>query len=294
MSTPLTAGEKANIAFKQLLGVPSTSDAREYYEEPLIFARGAVLLDQIWGQTVPGTAPPGLVALGDNDLDDNGYKMAGSLVGKTDGNITRYIKVNLEAVVTGEGLAYRAPLSSVSHPDGDSGGIPTTGTSGTFNRVTADIIPYNYDSVFGTYVPKIYRSTGTEISTGAGQWAVNIETGIVTFYRYDDVSGYVGPNDPPLLSYYRYTGTKGVSIETGVIFDLGDESTTGDDLAGIYISSTTVTSLDDSQFTGSLNLGSGDGSYRLTVQGANGDQTKSRLHIQKRLSGTWYTHRRFN
>lgn len=291
MSTALTASEKANIAFKQIQGVPSTSDARETYEEPLIFARSAVLLDQIWGDSVPSVAPSNLQSLGDTDLDNNGFNMEGSLAGRTDGNVTRYIKVKLEPVVTGEGQAYRAPISLVSHPDGNSGGSPSTGQSGSYNRVTRDMIPYNYDPA-GSYLPVLYRSNGTVISTGFGQWVINIETGIVTFYRYQDIAAEVDPDNPPRLSFYRYTGSKGISVDAGTIF-AGNESSTGDDLAALYVSNSDPAGMNLGQFTSSLNFGTSDGSYRFTVAGGAGDPGGTSLHLQKRISGSWVTRRRW-
>src|ERR1700712_1048816 len=54
----LTAQSEANYLFKKLNGVSSTSDAKQFFEEPRA-ARQAIFLSQVLGQSdlIPTTAP---------------------------------------------------------------------------------------------------------------------------------------------------------------------------------------------------------------------------------------------
>lgn len=299
MSTKFSSTEKTNLLFKKLVGKPSTVDERSFFEEPNRPARPIVIPNlQIWSEDIPDTAPTELSSLTDTSADDNGYDMAGSLAGKTsnDGIIKRYIKVPLTMVIGTEGKAYEAPNSNVSHPNNDSGGAPASGASGTFNRVTQDTIPFNHDPL-GSYLFNLYRNDGTEISPGFGEWNVDNASGIVSFYEYDDISAQVDETTPPLISFYRYIGSKGIgsgnslSITGGItIFDSGNETSVGDDLAAIQVSEVCPTDLSVTNYSDALQFGSNcDGSIRLAVRGGNGDDTKTAFVIQKRKAGAWCT-----
>jgi hypothetical protein len=294
MSDPFSNDEKTNLLFKKFMGKPSTVNTRSFFEEPNRPTRSVVISDQVWIDNVPSEAPSELASLGDADLDDNGYVLAGSLAGKTsnDGIIKRYLKVPLTMVIGTGGKAYEGMLSTNSHPNEDSGGIPTTGATGSFDRVTQDIIPFNYDPA-GSYLYNLYRNNGTEISFGAGEWIIDSANGIVTFYEYDDISSDVTEVDPPLLSFYRYVGSKGFdTIRTGVtIFDSGNTASEDDDLAAIQVS--TVSPIGSSGYTDAMQFAdTADGAFRITVNRGT-TQELSSLIIQKRIDGIWYNKAKF-
>lgn len=298
MSTDFSSTEKTNILFKKLVGKPSTVDQRSFFEEPNRPARPEVLASrQIWSEEIPSTAPTILANLTDTDPDDNGNYMAGSLVGKTDGVVTRYIKVPLTMMIGTEGKAYGSTNETVSHPNNNATGTGTsTGAVGVYNRVTEDIIPFNYDPL-GSYLFNLYRNDGTEISFGYGEWNIDNTSGIVSFYEYADVILEVNETLPPLLSYYRYVGTKGIgngtiaSITGGItIFDSGDETGVGDSLAAIQISESCATDLSVNNYTDALQFGSNcDGALRITTRGGGGDATKTAMVVQRRTAGIWKT-----
>lgn len=299
MSTNFSSTEKTNLLFKKLVGKPSTVDERSFFEEPNRPARPIVIPNsQIWSEDIPDTAPAVLSSLTDTDADDNGYAMAGSLVGRTSGVIKRYIKVPMTMVIGTEGKAYEAPNSSVSHPNNNAGGTPGSGTgaSGTFNRVSQDTIPFNHDPL-GSYLFNLYRSNGTEISFGFGEWNVDNASGIVSFYEYDDISAQVFEAEPPLISFYRYIGSKGIgsgnsiSITGGItIFDSGNETSVGDDLAAIQVSEACPTDIGVTGYTDAMQFGTNcDGAFRLAVRGGDGDANKTAFVIQKRKAGEWCT-----
>ena len=178
--------------------------------------------------------------------------MAYSYNGKTSSTntaIRRYIKIQLTMVAGSGGASWEArDLSSAgSHPNGYADGSTEgdTGTTGNWGRVLQDAIPFNYDPA-GSYNVAIYRDNsgqaGTTIPFGSsgGDWNLDIEAGVVTFYQYSTVSSFVDENKPIYISFYRYVGQKGLATNTQVnTFTGGDETTenplTSDDLKAVQI-----------------------------------------------------------
>ena len=67
-----------------------------------------------------------------------------------------------------------------------------------------DIIPFNFgDGTSYNYLIK--DSTETQIVFGQGDWLLDTESGILTFY------GTIPPNMPPKISFYKYVGARTVS-----------------------------------------------------------------------------------
>ncbi len=273
MSTGFSTDEKTNYLFKASQRKPSTLHERRFFTEPNRPAGLIVLPEQIW-QGISPIAPPDLVSLTDSSLDDNGNVMKGSLAGKTSGNIRRYIKVPLTEMIGTEGKSYEAPNSFVSHPLGFADGITIsdTGATGSFNRVSQDVIPFNYDPL-GSYLFNLYRNNEIEISFGTGEWLVDNMSGIVKFYDYAQISADVNKDNPPLFSFYRYIGPKGVG--TSVYDDL-------------QVGQNCIRDLDANTYTNCIMFGTEcDGAIRICVSGGSGDQTKTSLVVQKRKNGEW-------
>lgn len=279
MSTGFSNDEKTNLLFKRSQYKPSTLNTRPFYTEPNRPAGPIVLPEQIWRDPIPEVAPPDLVALTDSSLDDNGKVMKGSLAGKTSGNVRRYIKVPLTMFIGTDGAAYEAPNSSLSHPSGFADGVTAgdMGVSGSFNRVTQDTIPFNYDPL-GSYEFNLFRGNEIEISFGTGEWLVDSRPGALTFYQYDDISADVSEFNPPLLSFYRYVGVKG--LPTGV-------TTTYEEL---QLGNTCITNLGATACLNPIVFGTEcEGAIRICAAGGDGDPTKTSIVVQKYKSGDWCT-----
>jgi len=296
MSTHLTGSfsnlEKTNLLFKKLLGKPSTITEREFFQEPNRPARTNIYQSQILKDNIPEVAPSNLRNLTDSSLDDNGNTMAGSYVGKTNGIITRYIKVPLTAMNGTNGKSYEGFQATTSHPSGNnndgSGGV--YGTSGTFYRITQDSVPFNLDTN-GSYEIKVFKSNGQEIPYGysGGEWILDYESGIISFYEYDNISG-IDENNPPLISFYRYIGEKGVAISSvnKTIFEAGQTVGDGDDLAALQIDSRDLGSISTTSFSQALQFGGEyDGSWRFIISGGGGNQKSTQFHMQVRIDGSW-------
>jgi hypothetical protein len=83
---------------------------------------------------------------------------------------------------------------------------PLGAVLGTTNAFTSsllrDAIPFNYgDGTSYNYV--ISSSAGAGIALGQGDWIVDTDAGLLTFY------GTVPANMPPTISFYKYVGAKG-------------------------------------------------------------------------------------
>lgn len=161
----LTVTQIANILFKKLQGVGSTSDSRQFFEEPYL-GRSAVHNSQIWQESddIPSTAP-------------------GGIDGQVTGVVTRYIDKTLTAVAGTSNSFYHADL--------------------------VDAIPFNFGD--GTYNYEVKDSTSASIPFGSGDWVVDGDAGVLTFY------GTVPSNMPPTISFYKYSGLKGGGGGSGTV-----------------------------------------------------------------------------
>ena len=273
--------EQVDVLFKRNVGKVSVDTTRPFHQETLN-VRPAVLYDQIWAERISQQAPSDLRNLTDTDLDDSSNQLAGSTVGRTstvDDSIKRYIKVQLQMVPGSNNLAYYLP--------------------GIFE----DAIPFNHDPN-GTYQIRLYKNAsapnnpGAEIPFGTtgGEWFVNHEYGTVTFYEYDN--GNIDTTDvnqtyPPLLSFYKYIGTKGIEVSTESTQSFnGGDGTCGDGARAVAIDTNRCLGYDlgDGDCSYAYQIGCDDcGAWRWIVIG-NGDGTTS-LHIQYRTNtfGEWKT-----
>ena len=77
-------------------------------------------------------------------------------------------------------------------------------------------IPFDFDPSGGSYEYKLYKhgSSNTIINFGEGEWVLDTDTGILTFYHISGISG-VGSSQPPKISFYKYIGTFGASSGGG-------------------------------------------------------------------------------
>lgn len=210
--TLLSTAEKTDILFKKLLSKPATSVDKAFYEEPNIFSRAAVFSNvQLYAETIPPVAPTDLIHMTENDTDDQGNSIVNSLYGKTSSissMVRRYINVRLSTIPGNNGTSFKGPID----PD-----------QSTMN-VLQDMIPVNYDRN-GSYVARVYRSNGTEILNGVGEWVIDTDAGVITFFAKGDTQlGLVDNDHPPIVSFYRYVGAKGISGRDTRILETGNQN----------------------------------------------------------------------
>jgi hypothetical protein len=220
--------------------------------------------------------------------------------------IRAYRKVPLTMLIGTSNAAYEATNATMSHPNGYANGVTSSnyGTAGTYGKVIQDAVPFNYDAN-GSYLYKLYKSVtdksavGAEIPFGSGDWLVDTDAGVVTFYSIGSVTG-ISSTTPPLIDFYRYVGEKGgtaagdASLEVTTTantylqpqtFD-GGSGTSGDNLHSIIIDDRNLATITGDCY--SLQIGGNyDGSWRILINSAG--TTATTFKIQARESSVWNT-----
>ena len=194
--------EKANLLLKKYFNKSSTFNTTPYFQEnPIYNARSSIFNTQIWSQSglIPTTAPDGGTTT-TSGTDDNGDTLDGSSVGKTIsvGSVNllkKYIKLQLQEVPGSNGTAFYYPDSA--------------NNNASLLKYT---IPFDFDPINGSYEYKLYKhgSSNTIINFGEGEWVLDTDTGILTFYQISGISG-VSSSQPPKISFYKYIGTFGAA-----------------------------------------------------------------------------------
>jgi len=129
------------------------------------------------------------------------------------------------------------PVPAPSLTDGEIQGVvqyfedlsltPVPGLSNSFYHDNLkDAIPFNFGD--GSYNYFLKDSTGTQIPFGMGDWIVDTEAGVLTFYSS------VPANMPPQITFYKYVGTKGAgSSGAGVVIGWETQFTNSDLSSGM-------------------------------------------------------------
>ena len=213
--------EKVSLLLKKFFGKPSTNQDIPFYSEPSIDARPGVFPSQIYADNIPSTAPA------DNTFNSGSGKDAmadgSKSVSSANSSITYYKKWQLVQVTNGNNQSFKGP------------------SDGSITNILQDMIPFNYDSA-GGYAVKLETSGGDQIFDGTGEWAIDTDAGILTFYHYEDVSSIVNSTDKlPYLSFFRYSGNKGFSTISSIWTDSTDEIYYDNDSKTVVINDTTRT-----------------------------------------------------
>ena len=197
MDDELSTEEKVNILFKKLYNKSSTNTHIPYYQE-VYESNFTIIPDkQILSNKIPEIAPSELI---NATLDDEGNILEGSIIGKTSNNniIKRFIKLELEYV------------------NGSAIGTNSSNYSGIsfYSEHLKNAISFSTDNVSGSYLYNLYRKSGEEIIFGEGNWLVDNNGGIVTFYSSMNtnlpLSSHIDINKPISISFYKYVGVMGM------------------------------------------------------------------------------------
>lgn len=81
-------------------------------------------------------------------------------------------------------------------------------TASFYSEQLKDAIPFNYDTVSGSYLPTVKKSSdNTTIAFGQNDWVIDIEAGQLTFYA--GLPTGVSSVQPPKVTFWKYIGQKG-------------------------------------------------------------------------------------
>ena len=172
MPTPSQIAEKL---FKKSLGKGDTDQGKPFFEEdPSIDGYTHILPEQIWNQggDIPAVSPFGIPNSTTMSIYD----------GSTSG-VVQYIH-NLQLQNN-----------------------PAMGDKSYFHEDLRDSIAFNFGNG-GTYNYSITTQGGDPIAFGIGDWVVDNDQGLITFY--DTLPSGVSQSTPPRISFYRYIGAKGL------------------------------------------------------------------------------------
>lgn len=182
-----TTEEKVSLLFKKSVGKPSTDPSIQFFSEPPIDARPKVFTTQIFSQAIPVPRP--------SDGWDSSVSSPGDTAEHSSGILKHYFKWPLEKVTNGNDMSFKAI--------DDNGENPLQGS-----------VPFNLDPA-GGYGLELFRQTagtvGAQIYDGTGDWVVDPDAGVLTFYQHEAVSAYVSEDNPPYLSFFRYIGSTGLT-----------------------------------------------------------------------------------
>jgi hypothetical protein len=212
--------EKVNLLFKKFLGKPSASNNFTFNVENGD-SRQTIFNNQIWTDSdiIPLNPPDDI---GDNGrglsieanlpiIGDNGFNLNNNYFGKasTDHDyVTLYRNIELIHVPgSGDGTGYTT-----------TGGIAFKSPVDLINELEPfhDVIPFNYG--YGNFTYRLKDVNDSNIDFGVGQWVVDPEAGILTFYDIPSINAanrVVNKDNPPKISFYKYTGRKG-HLSTGI------------------------------------------------------------------------------
>ena len=185
----LTSSQIASRLFKQSLTTTETSTLLGYNEEP-ISSRLSVFPSQIWAQSdqIPSTAEPSL---------------------------------KLNALTTGTSYSVGVVKYFRKHTLKTFSGISNKNIS-FWSEDLIDSIPLNFDPSGASYVFELFKSDGTTpINFGNGDWLVDTNAGVLTFYGTTSPAGIVSSSNPPKISFYKYIGPKGLGVDSGIGTILG-------------------------------------------------------------------------
>lgn len=213
-----TTEEKVSLLLKKNLGKPSTDTSIEFYSEPSIVSRPKVFTSQILSSDIPTTRPSdGWRASGSSDsyaeFSSFTSLSPGDILEHSNGVLQYYFKMEMVKVTNGNDMAFKV--------------------SGGTNFLEGSI-PFNYDST-GGYAVQIFRETGgspgDQIFDGTGEWAIDPDAGILTFYEQADVNSYVNEDSPPYITFFKYTGETGITsvlqwttVGTGIKYNEADKT----------------------------------------------------------------------
>jgi len=253
----LTINQIADILFKKVsAGNTTTNNSKQYFEEG-ITAKQSVFNKDIWIEShkIPSVNP---------------------LISTSTGDAATYI-------VNGEPIIEKISLLQLQNIAGSQ--------SFTHPRLK-NIIPFNFDSggtynyVLRTNVAVSETDTSNGIALGSGDWYLDTEGGVLTFFGTFP-SGAVSNASPPKITVYKYIGKKLSDID---ITTLGDSNLTGatNGLVLTHSGTTVELAISSLQTVGSVTsdifipISSGNTQYKITK-----NDLFAALLGQLNYKGTW-------
>tara|TARA_B110000208_G_scaffold77208_1_gene98923 strand:+ start:4321 stop:5325 length:1005 start_codon:yes stop_codon:yes gene_type:complete len=179
--------EKIDLLIKKRFGKPSTDINLKHYSEPDFNARPFIFANkQIYSEKIPPACPTDF-----DTVKEDGFKST------LHPHIIKYEKKQMESATPGNNKSFKGPAV------------------GDITNILQQCIPFNYDPM-GSYSIELYDNNNNPIDDCTGEWVVDTDAGILTFYEYNDVNNIVSSTKSPKITFYRYSGNIGLSSISGL------------------------------------------------------------------------------
>lgn len=190
----LSTDNKSSRLFKAQMGVSETKTTRDFFEEPVL-TFSPILPNRVWkygdwiptGSTNDLAGPNAILAIQALVTDQETFN-AQVDEGTAIPLVKRWIRRQFTAIDAGTNNAFKL--------------------LDTENNPLQNIIPFNFGD--GTsYNYNLYKSDGSVIAFGVGDWVFDPASGVLTFYNMAAISG-VDATHPPRMSFFQYVGGTGL------------------------------------------------------------------------------------
>ena len=224
--------EKLNVLLKSAFAVTSTNENTPWYNETIVPFNNYVEAEDILTSNIPVTPnfntdkEPSDYGLKYSDFyggDDSSESMgSGKIQEDSTGTVVKFTKLKLEAVLD---KSSQSRISSSYYKIGTINDASTNLLQNSFQ-----FTKHAKDDGSQPYQYTVWKndSTGTnkisKDSTG-GNYFFDYKSGIIFFPDYNLVQGFVSPSTPPLFTFVKYIGGKGLS--GGVSGTKGSQGFTG-------------------------------------------------------------------
>ena len=192
----ISVKDKVDYLFKKNFNMPFTDKNSRFFQEKYYNTKPNVLASQIWNESdqIPSSAPTDLVNLTESDNGDDNNNIVNNFGGKTsstNNKVKKYIKIQLVSANVVNDYSFKSPDNE------------------THGNTLKNVIPFNHDA-YGSYFYKLYKNNGDPISFDYGDWILDTDSGVLTFYNLDETTG-IDKNNPPKITFYRYIGSTGLA-----------------------------------------------------------------------------------
>jgi len=122
--------------------------------------------------------------------------------------LSQWNEVPLDPLTNAQALADAIAKGVLEHVT-DLVLIPIPNTHSFYHEQLKGAIPFNHGD--GGYNYQLKTSANVVIPFGSGDWVIDTEAGVLTFYDEGIWPAGVSESQPPKVSFYRYTGSRGAS-----------------------------------------------------------------------------------
>ena len=197
--------EKVNVLFKDAMGFPSTLESKPWFQETTIKYNNYIVEEKIFLDEIPSN-PNFNVTINPSNvgLSNSNFSAGGEIKEDSTGTIRYYKRLKLTSISGSNNNSYYL-LDSAGNNVLADGLQFNTKWSGSGTK------PYPYELTSQSAINT--DSTAPEIilqNSSGGNWFYDMKSGVIFFPDYSS-SIVNNTTNPPVFSFYKYIGRKGIS-----------------------------------------------------------------------------------